>query len=124
MQLNGKFQITDWQEAIDKTFENEEKLTHANVTQQYSGDLMGTSEVTFQMNYAANGNASFVGFEYFDGEVANEPCKLILKHDGKFESGVAKSQFTIIASTTNQALIGLHGHFESTEGGQANYTIG
>jgi len=124
MQLNGSFQITDWKEFDEKKFEDGGKLTTATVLQNYSGDITGTSEIRYQMNYEPNGNASFIGFEFIIGNIADTPCKLTLKHDGGFDKGLAKSQFIIINSSTHKGLIGMKGHFESSEGGQANYFIG
>ena len=45
MTLEGMFSITDWQETTEKTFEQGSKLNTAKVSQHYSGELTGTSEV-------------------------------------------------------------------------------
>lgn len=124
MQLKGIFQITDWKESIEKSFDEGGKLTTATVCQDYKGDITGKSEITFQMNYEPNGNASFIGFEFMVGNIAGNPCKLTIQHDGKFEQGLAKSQFIILNSSTHKKLVGIKGYFKSTEGGQANFVIG
>jgi len=61
MQLKGMFQIIDWKESIEKSFDAGGKLTTAIVSLIYSGDIIGKSEVTFQMNYETNGNAVLSG---------------------------------------------------------------
>jgi hypothetical protein len=124
MQLKGIFQIIDWKESIEKSFDEGGKLTTAIVCQDYSGDIIGKSEIKFQMNYEPNGNATFIGFEFLVGNIAGKPCKLTIKHDGKFEEGSAKSQFVILNSSTHEELVGLKGYFKSAEGGQANFVIG
>jgi hypothetical protein len=124
MQLTGIFQITDWKESIDKSFDEGGKLTTATVCQCYSGDITGNSEITFQMNYEPNGNAYFIGYEFIIGDIAGKSCKLTIKHDGRFEQGLAKSQFVIINSIPHTELIGTKGSFESTEGGKAKFVIG
>ncbi len=123
MQLNGSFQITDWKESTEKSFDDGRKVTTAAVCQDYSGDITGKSDITFQMVYGPNGNATFVGFEFIVGNITDKPCILTIKHDGKFEHGAAKSQFVVIHSSTHEELVGIKGCFKSTEGGQANYTI-
>lgn len=124
MQLKGTFQITDWQESVSKSFEQGTKLSKALVSQTYSGDITGSSEVQYQLNYETTGNACFNGFEFFTGNLGDAPCQLTLKHDGTFEKGVAKSQFVIISSATHPELLGLSGSFISGETGQASYLFG
>lgn len=124
MQLKGSFQITDWQESIDKSFDDGAKLSKALVSQTYSGDITGSSEVQYQLSYETTGDACFNGFEFISGTIGDTPCKLTLKHDGTFENGVAKSQFVIVSSATHVELLGVIGGFTSGEAGQANYIIG
>mgnify|MGYP006187687277 CR=1 FL=1 len=124
MQLSGVFQITNWQETVLHSFDSGTKLSKALVSQNYSGDLTGGSEVHYQLSYESTGNACFNGFEFITGSLGDTPCQLTLKHDGTFEKGVAKSQFVIISSATHTELLGLSGSFISGEAGQASYVIG
>lgn len=123
MKITGIFQITNWQESTIQPLKDGGKITQATVNQSYQGDITGESQVHFHMVYQANGDANFIGFESFEAQLGSEPCQLTLKHDGKFEQGVASSQFLILASTSHQNLIGKTGSFQSTENGQANYII-
>ena len=119
----GEFQITSWNESTEKTFEDGGKLATAKVTQTYQGDINGESEVHYLMQYEACGNASFVGYEQITGTIKDEPCALMVKHDGNFKQGVARSTFTILADSTPDTFIGKQGRFEATEGGKAHYVI-
>lgn len=124
MQLKGTFQITDWQESVTSSFEQGVKLSKALVRQSYSGDITGSSELHYQLNYESTGEASFNGFEFITGSLGGTTCQLTLKHDGAFEKGVAKSQFVIISSATHAELLGISGSFISGDAGQASYLIG
>lgn len=124
VQLKGTFQITDWQESVSTSFEQGAKLSKALVSQTYSGDITGSSEVQYQLNYETTGNACFNGFEFISGNLGDAPCQFTLKHDGTFEKGVAKSQFVIISSASHPELLGVTGLFTSGEAGQASYIIG
>lgn len=124
MQLKGTFQITNWQESVSTSFEQGAKLSKALVSQTYSGDITGSSEVQYQLSYESTGEASFNGFEFITGSIGDTPCQFTLKHDGTFEKGVAKSQFVIISSATHAELLGLSGSFISGEAGQASYLFG
>jgi hypothetical protein len=123
MELKGTFQITDWQETVEKEFEKGKKLSTALVQQVYSGDINGNSEVRYQLYYSESGDALFNGFETIAYDKSDEQIVLTLKHDGKFESGIASSKFTIVDSSHKCSLIDKSGTFRSIEGGKAIYQI-
>jgi hypothetical protein len=62
-QLVGQFQITGWDEVPYKEQSDGCKQTHAKITQSYSGDIDGSSELQYVMLYSAKGSAIFVGLE-------------------------------------------------------------
>lgn len=123
MSGKGVFHITSWNESTEQTFENGGKLATAKVTQSYEGDIKGESELHYLMQYEASGNASFVGYERICGTINDDPCTLIIKHNGTFQQGVARSTFVVLADSIPATLEGKEGSFESTEGGKANYLI-
>lgn len=123
MKLSGTFQITDWQEAVDKELSDGAKLSTAVVQQSYTGDLTGNSEVRYQLCYDAHNDAIFVGFETLTLSGDAEAAILVLQHSGAFKKGVASSTFTIVASSADASLLGRGGSFTSTEGGKAEYQI-
>ena len=124
MQIKGSFQITDWQESTEQTFKDGSKRTKASVTQTYSGEMNGTSQVNYQMYYDKQGNAEFNGFEYIELEQNGGSSMLVLKHNGKFEGGLASSNFVVISSSTDECPVHSKGRFVSTQGGNADYQIG
>ncbi|MFT6269383.1 MAG: hypothetical protein ACJAVV_002208 [Alphaproteobacteria bacterium] len=123
MKLQGTFQISDWQETTDQTFDQGSKLTSAKVKQTYSGDIEGTSEISYKMHYFVSSNAAFTGFEYIDAIIDSQPCRLTLKHNGKFENGQASSQFRVIECEPSHILTGAAGDFVAGDGGQAKYSV-
>ena len=123
MKLKGTFQITDWQETVEQEFEKGKRLSTALVKQTYSGDIIGNSELRYQLYYSESGDALFNGFETITYDKNNEQVLLTIKHDGKFESGTASSKFTIVDSSHEDNLVGKSGTFRSIEGGKANYQI-
>lgn len=98
-------------------------MSTALVQQAYSGDINGNSEVRYQLYYSESGDAMFNGFETIVYDKSDEQVVLTLKHDGKFESGIASSKFTIVDSSHECSLIGKSGTFRSIEGGKAIYQI-
>lgn len=123
MTITGQFQVKDWQEEVSTQLSGERKVTRANVKQQYSGSLTGTSSVIYQMYYRNSKESCFSGVEIINGELEGEKVELILTHQGKFEAGVASSEFQILDATTDK-LIGQKGKFKSGTEGMAEFTIG
>lgn len=123
MELTGTFQIIDWQENIEQQLHDGAKLSTALVQQTYSGDLIGSSTVRYQLYYHKNGDALFHGFETISYQHQHDTAQLTLKHDGKFEQGVAAGTFTVLDSSHDGRLTGRSGSFTSLEGGRARYQI-
>jgi hypothetical protein len=120
--LTGQFQIKDWQETIQSEHQGL-KRSLANVKLEYTGDIVGSSELQYLLSYQANGSAEFVGFESLTVKVKGVSGYLVLRHLGKFVDGVASSQFEVIQSSIEDKLIGSKGEFTSGENGLANYSI-
>lgn len=118
--LQGEFQIKDWQETTQSELPKGKKRTLANVQLEYSGDITGLSELQYLLNYKADGNAEFVGFENIDDTAKGQ---ITLKHSGTFTAGVASSQFEVVDCSLDTGLIGQKGTFTSDENGVAAYTI-
>lgn len=135
MNITGIFQITNWEESTDQnanTLNDDTKLTSATVKQSYlaadkldtkKDTIIGESTVHYKMHYFANGNATFVGFEYINGSINNTALTLVLKHDGKFENGKASSKFLILDTNNETLKKNIGGSFVSGENGQASYTF-
>jgi len=123
--LKGTFQITGWDETPYNENDDGSKQTHAKITQQYTGDIDGLSELQYLMSYTADGNAVFVGFERISCTINNKTGSVVLQHNGKFEAGVASSHFDIVAGSGTQALAEISGSgtFTSPNNGQAHYTL-
>jgi hypothetical protein len=123
--LKGTFQITGWDETPYCENDDGSKQTHAKITQRYTGDIDGLSELQYLMNYTCDGNAVFVGLERLSCTINNKAGSVILKHNGKFEAGVASSHFDIVAGSGTQALAEISGSgtFTSADNGQAHYTL-
>ncbi|MFT2092781.1 DUF3224 domain-containing protein [Paraglaciecola sp. 2405UD69-4] len=121
--LTGVFQINDWQETTKQQIDDKLKCNLASVKLTYTGDIKGTSELQYLLQYQQDGSANFVGFETIDAELDDGSGLIVLRHLGQFKQGVASSEFEVIQSTLSVDLVGLKGKFESGENGQAEYVI-
>ncbi|ATC96450.1 DUF3224 domain-containing protein [Pseudoalteromonas tunicata] len=124
-QLIGTFQITNWQETPYSESDTGAKQSLAIISQQYSGDAEGTSELRYLMSYQPDGTAQFVGFETFTGTINGQAGTLVLQHQGQFVAGVASSTFSIVegSGTSELATVKGEGSFTTVEHSQANYQI-
>jgi hypothetical protein len=120
--LKGQFQIKDWQETTQSEYALG-KRSLANVKLEYSGDIIGTSELQYLLNYQADGSADFIGFERLQATINSQSGCLILRHLGRFVDGVASSQFSITHCDFDDKLLGLKGEFTSGENGLATYIL-
>ena len=124
MKIVGKFTITNWQEEIVEQLAGESKYSCAQVEQSYSGDICASSQVTWQLLYTNSNNACFNGFERIQAkreEGGQRSWLVVLKHQGKFQSGIASSQFEVVYSSYDNLKVGQTGSFNATTGGQADY---
>lgn len=121
----GVFQITSWDETSYIEADDDSKQSHAKITQAYTGAIEGSSELQYLMSYQAAGSAIFVGFETVVGSVDGKSGSFVLQHNGKFESGVASSNFSVVPNSGKGGLVNIQGagSFISGEHGKANYTV-
>ena len=121
--MSNEFQITAWDETAYIENEDGSKKSHAKITQTYSGAIEGSSELQYLMSYQTTAVAVFVGFEVVTATVNGKSGSFTLQHNGKFENGVASSQFDIVSGSGTAALQGIEGSgsFTSGEAGKASY---
>ncbi len=123
--MNGTFQITGWDETPYVESDDGSKKSHAKITQTYTGTINGSSELQYLMSYQSEASAVFVGFEVITGEVNRKSGSFTLQHNGKFENGVASSDFTVVPNSGTGELTNIEGagSFKSGESGKADYEL-
>ena len=78
------FCISNWNEETTREFPDGSKLTHAQVSQAYDGDMSGTSTVEYLMTYLPTGSVKFIGFEVLSGSIGGRSGTAVMQHDGVF----------------------------------------
>lgn len=97
--VHAEFEVTSWDEQEFDSGDDTAKLTEANVTKSYSGDIDGSSTTRWLMAYSADGSAAFVGIERVQGTVAGKAGTMVLQHLGKFEDGAARATLSVLSGT-------------------------
>lgn len=128
MQLSGQFKVIQWQESTKAEFDNGSKLNTADIEQSYTGDIVGSSKVSYQLHYDTESSSTFNGFEQLECEIQGADIQqakvhLVLIHRGVFKNGIASSQFEILEAKGMDDLVGKTGSFEAAMGQDAHYQI-
>ncbi len=123
--INASFEVTNWDEQPFDERDDAAKLTIAKVTRSYSGDISGDSVTEWQMAYAADGSASFVGIERIDGSVSGQSGTLVLQHVGSYKDGSATAKLSVIDGCGTAALAGVTGggDFKADPSGQVRLDL-
>ena len=104
------FKITGWDEKPYREFENGAKLTRAKVSQAYQGAIVGEGSIEFLMSHASDGSASFVGLELVTGTLDGKAGSFVIQHVGTYDSGGARSNWSIVPGSGSGELIGVTGN--------------
>jgi hypothetical protein len=104
----GSFTIKTWDEQPWAELEEAPKLTHASVTIAYTGDLEG--EGTYRLLMAYDGaDATYTGYERVAGALDGRSGSFVLRLDGGFEGGAARTSWTVVEGSGTGDLAGLKG---------------
>ena len=89
----GRFTIKGWDEQPWAELEGAPKLTQARVTSAYGGDLEGEGTSGLLMLYD-NDDATYSGYERVVGTLGGRSGSFVLRLQGGFEHGAARSSAT------------------------------
>jgi len=122
---NATFQVTGWDEKPYAEHGGSGKLTLAEVTQEISGDIEGSSDVRWLMAYTAADRAEFVGIQVVTGTVGGREGSFVLRSEGTFDGAVAAADVTVVAGSGTGGLAGIAGtgRFTSPMGETAEVTL-
>jgi Protein of unknown function (DUF3224) len=104
----GRFTIKGWDEQPWAELEGAPKLTQARVTSAYGGDLEGEGTSGLLMLYD-NDDATYSGYERVVGTLGGRSGSFVLRLQGGFEHGAARTTWTVAEGTGTGELAGLRG---------------
>lgn len=94
--VTASFEITGWDEDPFDMEPEAGKLTRAEVTRTFSGDIEGEATVVYLMAYAPDGTATFTGLERVRGTIAGRQGSIVLEHSGSFRDGAARASVRVV----------------------------
>jgi hypothetical protein len=104
----GTFTIAGWDEQPWAEAEGAPKLTHARVTATYRGDLEGEGTAGLLMLYDGD-DATYGGYERVIGTLGGRSGSFVLRLEGGFGQGAARTTWTVAEGTGTGELAGLRG---------------
>jgi hypothetical protein len=108
-QAKGAFTVAGWDEDTYLELAGGGKLTKAHVTFDLDGDLVGRGSWQAVMCYLPDGAASFTGFQHTTGKLAGREGGFVLRADGAFAAGVARTTWEVVDGSGTGDLQGLRG---------------
>jgi Protein of unknown function (DUF3224) len=121
----GTFEITSMGESAYHEVEGEARLTRANGTQRFTGDIEGEGSVEWLICYVPDGAARFIGLQRVTGSIGQRSGSFVVEatadHDGKESKGT----WTVIVGSGTGELSGLSGRgaFEAAGGPEASFSL-
>ena len=113
MRATATFQTDNWDEVPFAVVEGGPNLTRALATATYRGAIEGNTTFSLVMSYPDDASASFCGYERIVGQLGERAGSFVLRHEGTFADGTARTILTIVPGSATGALRGLHGQGES-----------
>lgn len=105
----GTFTVAAWDENTYQELEAAGKLTKATVTFGLAGDIDGDATWDAVMCYRPDGTAVFTGFQRVQGRVAGIDGSFVMRADGEFVDGEARSRWEVIGGSGTGGLAGIKG---------------
>jgi hypothetical protein len=113
----GNFTIKSWDEDTYQQLDGDAKLTRARVTFDITGDLAGEGRWDALMCYRHDGSAVYTGLQHTVGEVAGRSGSFVLRTEGSYEGGTARTSWEVIPGSGAGELAGLTGSGSSISTG-------
>lgn len=109
----GSFTVASWDENTYQQLDGEAKLTKATVTFSLEGDLAGQATWDSVMCYRPDGTAVYTGIQRVVGTLGGAEGSFVVRADGEFADGEARSNWQVIEGSATGALAGLTGNGSS-----------
>jgi len=105
----GTFEVTSMNEDEYQHPEDGARLTRANGTQRFVGDIVGAGSVEWLMSYMPDGRARFIGVQRIVGSLNGRAGSFLIEATGSFDGASSKGSWVVIAGSGTGELRGLQG---------------
>jgi hypothetical protein len=119
----GTFTVKSWDENTYEELSGNAKLTRARMVFSYAGELAAEGTSDTLMCYRDDGTAVYTGLDLMTGQLAGRSGSFVLRSEGAYEGGEAKTTWQIIERSGTGELAGLRGTGTAVSGGAAGGTF-
>src|SRR5437868_13467938 len=105
----GFFQFTRWEESAYSEPDIAPKLTQARISNDFHGDIEGSSDLVYVMSYNSDDMGTFVGYEQVPGRLSDPGGPFVVGHAGAFADGPARGALRSVPGSRAGARAGGHG---------------
>jgi hypothetical protein len=105
----GTFTVKAWDENTYAELAGNAKLTKARMVFAYDGDLAAEGISDTLMCYRDDGTAVYTGLDQMTGQLGGRSGSFILRGEGAYEGGEAKTTWQIVEGSGTGELTGLRG---------------
>lgn len=124
-----RFTVTSWSEEVvvdidgegttaGDTYYPKRGLSRAAVGYAYTGDVEGTSTVTYLMGYRG-GEDLVIGLERFEGSIGGQEGSCVLRHEAVHDASSVTGTVTVVPGMGTGGLEDLRGEAELSIAGHA-----
>jgi hypothetical protein len=108
-EASGTFSVQSWDEDTYSELDGGGKLTKARVLFGFAGALEAQGQWDAVMCYSGDGTASFTGFQLTSGKLDGREGSFVLRADGSYAGGEARTKWEVVEGSANGELAGLRG---------------
>ncbi len=105
----GTFTVASWDESTYQELADPAKLTKLTATFAMEGDITGTATWDAVMYYRPDGTAVYTGMQRFEGGLGGVEGTFVVRADGEFIDGEARSTWDAVTGSGTGGLAGLTG---------------
>lgn len=120
-QATATFTIGKWDERPYFEGDDGAKMTRAEVSYVYTGDIEGEGAMQYLMTYGPDGTGEYVGLECIIGTIGGRAGSFVLRHTGTFAQEGVSGAFHVVIGSGTGALSGLQGSGELAVAGKGPY---
>ena len=121
----GTFEVLSGGETAYQEADGEPRLTHANGTQRFSGDIEGDGSIEWLMCYLPAGGARMVGLQRISGSIGGRTGTLLIDAVGDHDGKASRATWHVVDGSGTGDLAGIRGHgsFEAPGGSTVTYRL-
>ncbi len=109
VEATGTFTVLSWSEDTYEELDSGGKLTKAQVTFGFSGDLEAQGTWDALICYRDDGNASFTGYQRTIGTLGGRSGSFVVRADGTYGAGATATNWQVMDGSASGELSGLRG---------------